>query len=46
VPFAFKDLAGMYVMSEHDVEESEQVKTFDKLILDLKRLLNQKRKIK
>ena len=33
------DLDGSYVLNEDDVEESDKVKTFDKFIDDLKRLL-------
>jgi len=35
-----QDTDGCYVMSEEPVEESEKVKTFDKFIDDLKRILN------
>jgi type II restriction enzyme len=38
------DTDGGYVMSENGIEESERVKTFDKLISDLMMLLSQKRK--
>lgn len=38
------DTDGGYVMSEKGIEESERVKTFDKLILDLKMLYEQKRR--
>jgi type II restriction enzyme len=38
------DTDGSYVMSENAIEESEHVKTFDKLILDLKTLLDLKHK--
>jgi type II restriction enzyme len=34
------DTDGSYVMSENPIEESEKVKTFDKFIDDLKKLLN------
>lgn len=38
------DTDGSYVMSEESIEESERVKTFDKLIFDLQTLLNVKHK--
>ena len=34
-----KDLDGSYVLSETEIETSNKVKTFDKLVLDLKNLL-------
>lgn len=37
------DTDGSYVMSENAIEESEHVKTFDKLMVDLKTLLDLKR---
>ena len=33
------DTDGSYVMTERDIEESERVKTFDKFISDLKKLI-------
>ena len=33
------DTDGSYVLSETDIEESDKVKTFDKFIDDLKKLL-------
>jgi len=34
------DLDGSYVLSEETIEESEKVKTFDKFIADLKKLIS------
>jgi type II restriction enzyme len=38
------DTDGSYVLSKSDIEQSAKVKTFDKLVADLKAILSQKHK--
>ena len=38
------DTDGSYVMTEEDIEESDRVKSFDKFFIDLKNLIDAKRK--